>query len=160
MPYRIGRMMREKVCWPANQADGIRGQADMFHAAAFNRILIPLLAMLLTACAATNSGNEGSTKPDKKLFKGTWQVTDIRFVGDEGLYKANLFDIADSACFKGSEWVFIPNNGAGRFSLSSSASQCSASSHRILWSIYQSEEGSYQHCLGHIVKTVSLEKPQ
>ena len=56
-------------------------------------------------------------KSKKKLLRGTWEVTNIKFVGDKGLYKANLFEIADSPCFNGSQWIFIPNNGSGKFTV-------------------------------------------
>jgi hypothetical protein len=79
----------------------------------------------------------------KKTLKGTWQVTNIRFVGDKGLYKANMFDIADSACFNGSEWVFIPNNGSGKFTINNSA-HCEALATRIHWSFFEPGDGTYQ----------------
>ena len=80
-------------------------------------------------------------KSKKKLLKGTWEVTNIKFVGDKGLYKANLFEIADSPCFNGSQWIFIPNNGSGKFTVNSSA-HCETSSHRIHWSYAESDGGS------------------
>lgn len=109
------------------------------------QLLIVIGAILLLACAGSQTGvADAPPKPNKKLLKGTWQVSAIRFVGDKGLYKANLFEKADSACFNGSEWVFIPNNGAGKFSIVSSASQCQVSSSRIHWSFYKSDDASYQ----------------
>jgi hypothetical protein len=110
------------------------------------KLLYLTLALLVMSCGSTKSsgGEAVAAKPSKKLLKGTWQVTDIRFVGDKGLYKANLFDIADSPCFKGSEWVFIPNNGSGKFTINSSASQCESSVNRIHWSFYDSGDGVYQ----------------
>lgn len=99
-----------------------------------------LLAFLVISCSA---GKSTSTGPSKKTLKGTWQVTNIRFVGDKGLYKANLFDIADSACFNGSTWVFIPNNGSGKFSVNQS-SHCTASTHYIHWSFYDGGDGNNQ----------------
>ncbi len=80
-------------------------------------------------------------KSKKKLLKGTWEVTNIKFVGDKGLYKANLFGIADSPCFNGSQWIFVPNNGSGKFTINSSA-HCDASTHRIHWSYSESEDGT------------------
>jgi len=80
-------------------------------------------------------------KSKKKLLKGTWEVTNIKFVGDKGLYKANLFEIADSPCFNGSQWIFIPNNGSGKFTVNSSA-HCETSSHRIHWSYAESDDGT------------------
>lgn len=110
------------------------------------KLIYLTLALLVMSCSSTKStsGEAVAEKPSKKLLKGTWQVTDIRFVGDKGLYKANLFDLADSPCFKGSEWVFIPNNGSGKFTINSAASQCESTVNRIHWSFYDSGDGSYQ----------------
>jgi hypothetical protein len=108
-------------------------------------LLAVTLTALLVACAASSPGGAGAApKVSKGTLKGTWQVTDMRFVGAQGLYKAVLFERADSACFKGSEWVFIPNNGAGKFTLNSPASQCAAGATRIHWSLYQPGDGSNQ----------------
>ena len=89
----------------------------MFPGLLVKNSIVAALLLSLVGCASMGGGSSGAQKPSKKMLKGTWQVTNIRFVGHQGLYKADLFDVADSACFKGSEWVFIPNNGAGRFSL-------------------------------------------
>ena len=93
--------------------------------------------MLLSSKSITDN----ALKSKKKLLKGTWEVTNIRFVGDKGLYKANLFGIADSPCFKGSQWILVPNNGSGKFTLNSSA-HCEESAHRIHWSYSESEDGT------------------
>jgi len=112
------------------------------------KIIYIIFALLIMSCSATKSGSSSTeasvAKPNKKLLKGTWEVTNIRFVGERGLYKANLFDLADSPCFKGSQWVFIPNNGSGKFTINSSASQCVSSVNRIHWSFYDSGDGTYQ----------------
>jgi hypothetical protein len=100
------------------------------------------MILFLSACGSTQSSST-SAKPSKKTLKGTWKVTNIRFVGQEGLYKAKLFDMADSACFKESEWVFIPNNGTGKYSINQ-GSQCEAVTPRILWSFYEPGDGTYQ----------------
>lgn len=100
-----------------------------------------LLSFLLISCGASQS--DTTFKPSKKTLKGTWAVTEIRFVGEKGLYKANLFDMADSACFKESEWVFIPNNGSGKYSIKE-ASQCEAVTTRIHWSFFEPGDGTYQ----------------
>jgi len=110
------------------------------------KIIYLTLAVLVLSCgsAKTDSSEEESTsKINKKTLKGTWEVTDIKFVGDQGLYKANLFDMADSACFVSGQWVFIPNNGSGKFSINSS-SQCEATATRIHWSLFEPGDGTYQ----------------
>ncbi len=100
-----------------------------------------LLCLIIFSCSGSKSAATES-KPSKKELKGTWQVTNIRFVGKEGLYKVNLFDLADSPCFKNSEWVFIPNNGTGKFNLNTS-NNCTASTNRILWSFYDAGGAQY-----------------
>ncbi|MEO1010505.1 MAG: hypothetical protein AAFX53_04315 [Bacteroidota bacterium] len=105
------------------------------------KLSFALLGLLIMSCSATQSG-ASANKPNKKTLKGTWEVTDIRFVGEDGLYKADLFDTADSPCFKGSQWVFIPNNATGKFTLSS-ANRCAGSTHRILWSFFDSGDGTH-----------------
>lgn len=100
-----------------------------------------LITLFLSSCGGTQTNTE--SKPSKKTLKGTWKITNIRFVGEEGLYKANLFDMADSACFKGSEWVFIPNNGSGKYTINQ-GSQCEAVATRIHWSFYEPGDGTYQ----------------
>jgi len=109
------------------------------------KLLYLALTLFIVSCSSTQSSGESSatTKISKKTLKGTWEVTNIRFVGDKGLYKANLFDIADSPCFNGSKWVFIPNNGSGKFTIPSAA-HCEESTHRIHWSLYEPGDGSYQ----------------
>ncbi|RUA12803.1 MAG: hypothetical protein DSY82_00275 [Flavobacteriia bacterium] len=104
---------------------------------------IIIFAFLLISCSSTKTTSNGTSKTSKKMLKGTWQVTNLRFVGEKGIYKANLFDIADSACFIGSEWVFIPNNGSGKFTINGT-SNCEASVNRIHWSFYEPGDGSYQ----------------
>jgi hypothetical protein len=107
------------------------------------KYLYIVLAFLIFSCSSTKTGSETTVKMSKKTLKGTWQVTNIRFVGDKGLYKANMFDIADSACFNGSEWVFIPNNGSGKFTINNSA-HCEALATRIHWSFFEPGDGTYQ----------------
>ncbi len=101
-----------------------------------------LLATVIVSCSASKSASTAD-KMNKRTLKGTWELTDIRFVGEEGLYKADLFGLADSPCFKGSDWVFIPNNGTGKFTLEG-GNRCEAGSHRILWSFNEPGDGSTQ----------------
>ena len=106
-----------------------------------NTIYFLTFTLLVFLLSSSKTINENPIKSKKKLLKGTWEVTNIKFVGDKGLYKANLFDIADSPCFNGSQWIFIPNNGSGKFTVNSSA-HCEASTHRIHWSYAESEDGT------------------
>lgn len=109
------------------------------------KLIYLFIALLIISCGTTQSNSSATSSPklSKKTLKGTWELTNIRFVGDKGLYKANLFDLADSPCFKGSQWVFIPNNGSGKFTLNKTT-RCEASSNRIHWSFFEPGDGSYQ----------------
>ncbi|MCA0931845.1 lipocalin family protein [Lutimonas saemankumensis] len=104
-------------------------------------LLLTLTILLISSCGSTQSSS--ASKPSKKTLKGTWEITNIKFVGEKGLYKANLFDMADSACFKGSQWVFIPNNGSGKYTIND-GSQCEGVATRIHWSFYEPGDGTYQ----------------
>ncbi len=107
-------------------------------------LLFSFLTLLLVSCGSTGSTkSESAAKPSKKTLKGTWEVTNIRFVGEEGLYKALMFDMADSPCFKGSEWVFIPNNGSGKYSIKEGP-HCEPVTTRIHWSFFEPGDGTYQ----------------
>lgn len=99
------------------------------------------ILLFLSSCGSTQSSSDA--KPSKKTLKGTWKVTNVRLVGEENLNKANLFDMADAACFNGSEWVFIPNNGSGKYTINESA-QCEAVATRIHWSFYEPGDGTFQ----------------
>lgn len=101
------------------------------------------ITLLVLSCSATKtgSGGEAAQKNSKKLLKGTWTVSDIRFVGEAGLYKADLFGIADSPCFKGGEWLFIPNNGTGRFAINQTE-RCAEGTYRILWTFTDDKDGT------------------
>lgn len=97
--------------------------------------------LLVFLLSSSKTIDVSPAKSKKKLLKGTWEVTNIRFVGDKGLYKANLFDVADSPCFNESQWILVPNNGSGKFTLNSSA-HCEASIHKIHWSYAEADDGT------------------
>ena len=111
------------------------------------KIIYLLLTFVVISCGSSSSSTgtgdaAQAEKPSKKTLKGTWEVTNIRFVGDKGLYKAFLFDVADSKCFMGSKWVFISNNNTGKFTLPG-GSQCEAGTNRIVWDFYDTNDGKY-----------------
>lgn len=99
------------------------------------------IILFLSSCGTTQTSSEA--KPSKKSLKGTWKVTNVRIIDQEEQYKINLFDMADSVCFKGSEWVFIPNNGSGKYAINEGA-QCESVATRIHWSFYEPGDGTYQ----------------
>ena len=103
-------------------------------------ITISIIFSILVGCGATKELNG---IPGKKTLKGEWQVDEIEFFGAEGTYKAFMFDMADSYCFKNSVWMFIPNNYTGKFTLSSNSSNCESTTARIRWSYFDSDVERY-----------------
>lgn len=65
-------------------------------------------------------------------LKGTWQITNVSYPGSD-YFKVNSFQIADSKCFIGSTWSFIPNNNKGNLSLTNP--DCQSFNSPIVWSI-------------------------
>lgn len=98
-----------------------------------------ILAFLLISCVVAQT----ESKPSKKTLGGNWEVTNIKFTGDSGLYKVDLFDLVDSDCFMGSEWVFIPENGEGKITILNSDS-CENKIDKIQWSLYEPGDGTFQ----------------
>ena len=41
-----------------------------------------VLAALIISCSASKSSGSTAAKMNKRTLKGTWEVTDIRFVGE------------------------------------------------------------------------------
>lgn len=102
-----------------------------------NKFLLVLsLSVILLACKSSNqAASVTSAKTDRnsqKEIKGNWQITSVSFPGSDYL-KVNSFQIADSKCFIGSTWNFIPNNNKGSMSLNQS--DCPSFSSPIVWSI-------------------------
>ncbi|MCK4562106.1 MAG: lipocalin family protein [Flavobacteriaceae bacterium] len=116
------------------------------------KLIYLALIILLISCVPTKSESGSNTSSlGKETLKGTWEVTNIKFIGDQNLSKTSLFDLADSQCFKGSKWVFTPVDGSGKITLDSSA-RCKASVNRIYWSFFEPGNGSYQLQFKHVDK--------
>jgi hypothetical protein len=101
-----------------------------------------ILTLSIISCGTTKT-ESNTPEISKESLKGTWKVTNIQLVGNEGVDKSNLFDMADFSCFNESEWVFIPNNGSGQFMINGSAN-CEEVATRIHWSFYEPGDGTYQ----------------
>jgi len=99
-----------------------------------NKFLLVLsLTLVLFACkSSTPSLSPKSSRSTQSGFKGNWQITRVLTPGTD-YFKVNSFQIADSKCFIGSTWNFIPNNNKGSFSLNQSG--CTSFSSPIVWSI-------------------------
>lgn len=82
-----------------------------------------------------------NTKVDNKsanMLKGDWIMTSVTYPGSDYI-KITSFDIADSKCFAGSNWSFIPNNNKGNMALNSAS--CTGFTSPITW--YINKDGNF-----------------
>lgn len=104
-------------------------------------LLLLTLSVLLLTCKSSAPTTGTSSKIDRTSqsgLKGNWQITSVSFSGSDYI-KVNVFQIADSKCFIGSTWTFVPNNNKGSMSLNQA--DCTAFSSPIVWSI--NKEGMF-----------------
>jgi hypothetical protein len=104
-------------------------------------LLLLTIPVFLFSCKTTAPAVGTTTQIDRKQqsdLKGNWKIAGVSFPGSD-YFKVNSFQIADSKCFVGSTWQFIPNNNKGSVSLTSG--DCPAFSSSIVWSI--NKEGAF-----------------
>ena len=104
-------------------------------------LLILSVSILLFACKTPSPTAQVTAKTDGKLqsgLKGNWKITSVTFPNSNYI-KVNSFQIADSKCFVGSSWQFVPNNNKGTMSINSA--DCQSFSSAIVWSI--NKEGTF-----------------
>lgn len=102
-------------------------------------IVIPIMAsVLLFSCSTTKQ-----VRDDRKVVDGTWTLNDVGYEGNDGDFKAKLFDDASAVCFEGSTWFFRNNNSTGSYSIQP-GSLCSGGERNIRWSIIESQGGGQQ----------------
>jgi hypothetical protein len=100
-----------------------------------NKILLFFSCVVVLFSCKSTSTTSSSPKADRASqsgIKGNWQITDVTYPGS-AYFKVNSFQIADSKCFIGSTWNFIPNNNKGTISLNKS--DCPSFNSPIVWSI-------------------------
>ena len=99
-------------------------------------LLILSLLVVLFAYNSSSKTTKLSSKSDRTIqsgIKGDWQITQVSYPASDYIM-VNSFQIADSKCFIGSTWNFIPNNNKGSLRLKQS-DKCSSFSSPIAWNI-------------------------
>ena len=99
-------------------------------------LLILSLMVVLFAYKSSAKTFKLSSKSDRTIqsgIKGNWQITQVSYPASDYIM-VNSFQIADSKCFVGSTWNFIPDNNKGSLRLKQSV-KCSSFSSPIVWSI-------------------------
>ncbi|MGB7394886.1 MAG: lipocalin family protein [Pricia sp.] len=97
-----------------------------------------VLSLALTSCSISKEVRE-----DRKTVDGTWTLNNVVYEGNEGDFKAQLFDDAEAVCFEGSTWFFRNNNSTGNYTIPT-GSLCSGGQRNIRWSIIENEGGGEQ----------------
>ena len=90
------------------------------------------IMLFLTGCKSNSAAGTKVDRSSANLLKGNWVITSVTFPGSE-YFKVNSFELADSKCFEGSTWSFVPNNNKGEMSISNS--DCASFSSPITWYI-------------------------
>lgn len=103
------------------------------------RHLIFLFATSLTLISCSLSRENKSVRT---TLNGTWQLTSIRYEGNQGRFESVLFNDVSDACFKGSEWFFRANNSNGSYTIL--PSDCNPGQRFFIWSVVPGlNTGSY-----------------
>lgn len=101
-------------------------------------VIVVVASFFLFSCSTSKQ-----VRDDRKVVDGTWTLDDVRYEGNEGDFKAELFDDASAVCFEGSTWFFRSNNSTGSYTIQP-GSLCSGGERNIRWSIIESQGGGQQ----------------
>lgn len=96
-------------------------------------ILLSFIGLSVVSCKPTMDGKS------QVGLKGNWTMTNVSRIGDQ-MVKISSFQMADSDCFKGSQWKFVSNNNSGTFALTQGGA-CPIFESNFKWTI--SPDGTF-----------------
>lgn len=104
------------------------------------RKLVLLMAFVgfFASCKSTSATNTKLDSGSQKAIKGNWVLSSVTYPGSQYI-KVTSFQLADSKCFEGSTWKFVPNNNKGEMALTQA--NCAAFSSPITW--FVNKEGQF-----------------
>lgn len=85
----------------------------------------------MASCGSLDTKSQGG-------LKGNWTISSVSYPNSEYI-KVNSFDVADSKCFEGSSWKFVPNNNTGEMSIAKAG--CPSFTSPIVWTV--TKEGAF-----------------
>jgi len=94
-------------------------------------ILFGMFVLMMVSCKTLDTKSQTG-------LKGNWTISSVTYPGSDYI-KVTSFDIADSKCFEGSSWNFVPNNNKGTMSLNNVG--CPSFSSPIVWTV--TKEGAF-----------------
>lgn len=100
-------------------------------------IFSAITLLFLAGCKSTSPTTTSLDRDSQNLMKGSWTLSDVHFTGSD-VFSVESFQLADSGCFEGSTWTFVPNNNKGEMSLNKSG--CAAFSSPITWFVNRDGE--------------------
>ena len=95
-------------------------------------LLLCMFVGLLASCGSLDTKSQGG-------LKGNWTISNVSYPGSD-VIKVTSFDVADSKCFVGSSWNFVPNNNKGTMTVGGGAG-CPSFSSPIVWTV--TKEGAF-----------------
>lgn len=94
--------------------------------------------LVMTGCKSASITGTKVDRSSGNQLKGNWVLTSVTLPQSE-LIKVKSFDLADSQCFEGSTWSFVPSNNKGEMALNNSS--CESFSSPITW--YINKDGMF-----------------
>ena len=95
-------------------------------------ILVMAFVGFFASCKSTSATGTKLDGKSQAAIKGNWVLSSVNYPGSEFI-KVTSFQLADSKCFVGSTWKFIPNNNKGEMTITQP--NCIAFSSPIKWFI-------------------------
>ena len=95
-------------------------------------ILLSFMALTMASCKSKSATTTKIDSKTESVLKGNWTLTSVTYPSSD-VIKVTSFGLADSKCFEGSSWKFVPNNNTGEMSLTKS--DCASFSSPIKWFI-------------------------
>ncbi|MBF6607155.1 MAG: lipocalin family protein [Flavobacterium sp.] len=97
-----------------------------------NLFLTGIFAILLIGCKSNSATATKIDRSSQNDLKGDWILNTVTYPGSDYI-QVNSFQLADSKCFQGSTWSFVPNNNKGHMSINNA--DCTSFSSPITWFI-------------------------
>ncbi len=102
-------------------------------------IITSLIAVLFISSCSLSKMN----RQYRNTIEGTWELTNVDYKGNSGLFKSTVFNDTQAVCFEGSEWFFRKSNSTGTYTINKPGN-CINGTRYIRWSVYEPDIGGYQ----------------
>lgn len=94
--------------------------------------LTGMIAIMFIGCKSNSATATKLDRASQNQLKGNWMINSVSFTGSDYI-QINSFQLADSKCFEGSTWSFVPNNNKGQMLINNA--ECTSFSSPITWFI-------------------------